>query len=339
MFQPNYQLAPRLLTALTTIERLYGQIEALKVPQKLSLNLTRNNLIRSTYASNRIEGNPLSEAEVTNLILNDRVPVNRDEKEVIKYFALLSNLKKYTKTPLGLNMITDFHKQLLEGLDPFAGEIRDVQVVVGHYKKERGDVSLRVKHNPPFHKRTEISKSLVELLDWITENSELPAVIQAGLFHHHFVYIHPFEDGNGRVCRLLTALILLKRGYEINRYFVLDDYYDVDRDHYSDMLHSADKGDLTVWLTYFADGMKYSLQSALVKYEDAMRTLNFEERPTPQEHKVLNILKEYPEVTAPDAAKKLGVTRQQAHFLLKALVDKGLVEKHGKTKKSYYEIK
>ncbi|MEK7065579.1 MAG: Fic family protein, partial [Patescibacteria group bacterium] len=325
MYTPTYELTPQLLSLITTIERLYGQIEALRIPTKLELNLTRANLVKSTFASNRIEGNPLSEAEVTNLLLGDRVPVNRDEKEVVNYFAILKHLSDYQDKLITLDTIVDLHKQLLSGVDTIAGHIRDVAVVIGHYKKEKGDVSLRVKHNPPFHKKTDIEKALKELLEWMQTSKELPAALQAGLFHHQFVYLHPFEDGNGRVCRILIALLFLNRGYAINRYFVLDDYYDIDRDHYSDMLHSADTGNLTRWLTYFSEGMKYSLQSALSKYTDAMRTLRFEEQPTPKERGALRIVEEYKEVTAPKVAEILKVSRQQAHALLRSLVDKGLV--------------
>ena len=339
MYTPKYELTPQLLSLITTIERYYGQIEALKIPAKLELNLRGDNLVKSSYASNRIEGNPLSEAEVTNLLLNDRVPTNRDEKEVINYFTILKHIHGYKDRPITLSTVIDLHKQLMSGVDTIAGHIRDVAVVIGHYKDEKGDVSLRVKHNPPFHKKDQIEKALQELLDWTQTAWELPAVIQTGLFHHQFVYLHPFEDGNGRVCRILIALLFLNRGYAINRYFVLDDYYDIDRDHYSDMLHSADSGNLTRWLTYFAEGMKYSLQSALSKYTDAMKTLRFEEQPSPKEREALRILEEYKEITAPKVAELLHVSRQQAHALLRALVDKGLVEKKGITKRSYYMIK
>ena len=294
MYTPKYELTPQLLSLITTIERYYGQIEALKIPAKLELNLTRDNLVKSSYASNRIEGNPLSEAEVTNLLLNDRVPTNRDEKEVINYFTILKHIHGYKDRPITLSTVIDLHKQLMSGVDTIAGHIRDVAVVIGHYKDEKGDVSLRVKHNPPFHKKDQIEKALQELLDWTQTAWELPAVIQTGLFHHQFVYLHPFEDGNGRVCRILT---------------------------------------------YFAEGMKYSLQSALSKYTDAMKTLRFEEQPSPKEREALRILEEYKEITAPKVAELLHVSRQQAHALLRALVDKGLVEKKGITKRSYYMIK
>lgn len=341
MLKPNYQLSPQLLSSVTQIERLYGQIEALKIPQKLELNLRRDNLVQSAYVSNSIEGNPLSLLEVTNLLLNDRVPINRDEKEVRNYFDILQDLDQHIKQAIDLKLITQTHKHLMTGIrDEIAGQIRNRKVVVGKYSGDsRQTASLEIKHEPPDHQAEKIKSALKELCFWVTQEAELPTIIKAGIFHHHFVYIHPFVDGNGRVCRLLTALIFLQNNYLINKYFVLDDYYDIDRMMYSDKLNSADKGDKTEWLEYFAEGVKYSLQGALVKAEEAVLTLKIEDRPTPKEKEVVEIIQKHQELTSTQLAKELKVSRQQAHNLLKSLVDKGLLEKKGTTKSSYYRIK
>lgn len=339
-FHPTFTLSGRLLTSITKIERMYGQIEALRIPKKLELNLTRDNLIQSSYASNKIEGNPMTLPEVTNLILDDRVPANRNEQEVRNYFDILTHIMEYEPRPLTVNLITEFHRKLLGGIDDFAGSIRNAKVVVGRYKKDvNGDMTLRVKHDPPYHTREDISAALKTLITWYNNNDSLPAVIAAGIFHHEFVYIHPFEDGNGRVCRLMTALIFIQRHYLINKYFVLDDYYDIDRQQYSDMLHSADEGDKTKWLEYFADGVRYSLQSALFRVENAMKTLSISQRPTPKEQEVLRMFEAMKELTSTDVARKLDVSRQQAFNLLKSLVNKGLLMRHGTTKASYYTMK
>lgn len=339
MFEPKYNLTPALLSEITQIERLYGQIEALRIPQQLEINLTRNNMIQSSYASNRIEGNPLTLPEVTNLLLDDRVPVNRSEKEVVNYFDLLKALPDYQKSPLNLDLLREMHGKLLMGVDQTAGKIRNVQVIVGKYTGEPGNVTLKVKHNPPFHTEEKIGEALTTILDWAKTDTMLPAVIRAGIFHHEFVYIHPFEDGNGRVCRLLTALLFMKAGYEINRYFILDDYYDIDRHQYSDMLHSADAGDKTEWLTYFAEGVKHSMNSALFRLKEATKTLNVKNRPTTKEDEVLKIFERQPEIISNDVAEALKVTRQQAHNLLSGLVRKGFLDKKGSTKSSYYILK
>ena len=339
MFNPKYKLSATLLKAITECERLYGQIESLKIPHEIELNLERSNEINSSYFSNSIEGNPLSLPEVTNLLLDERVPANRDEKEIVNYFKILRTLQKHTEGQLTLQKVLQIHKELMSGVnDKIAGDIRNKTIVVGKYKNNSGKVELDIKHNPPTHKKKEIEQLLNKLIEWINKSKD-PILIKAGVFHHEFVRIHPFEDGNGRTCRLLTALLFIKEEYFINKYFVLDDYYDVDRPAYSDALHSADKGNKTEWLEYFSIGCKYSLQSALARVKNALKTLKISERPTNREQDVIDILQQYKEVTSSDVAKNLSISRQQAHNLLKGLKNKGLIEKKGTTKSSYYRLK
>lgn len=339
MFNPNYKLTPKLIGNIAIVERLYGQIESLRLPQKIELNLHTNNLVQSTYFSNKIEGNPLSLHEVTNLLLDDRVPVNCDEKEVARYFDLLTRLDEYVKIPISVDLISIIHQELFATIHPYAGQIRNEIVAVGKYQGEANQVAFKVKHLPPFHAQSEIKTALNQLVTWADSVADLPVVIKAGIFHHQFLYLHPFEDGNGRVCRSLTALLFLKSGYRINQHFVLDEYYDLDRTSYSDALHSADGHQKTRWLEYFSDGVKYSLQSALSKAESALTTLSFSERPTPKEKAVLTLLSSQPEITSQEVADHFQVTRQQAHNLLSALVDKGLAQKIGTTKSSFYRLK
>ena len=340
MLQPKFTLSSEIITNLTKIERIYGQLEGLRIPKKLELNLERDHLIKSTYISNSIEGNPLSLPEVTNLLLGDRVPANRDEREVKNYYDLLKSLDQYVDQPLTLATITDLHGKLLKSVDnEIAGTIRNTRVIVGGYETENGIPKLHVKHEPPFHKKLEIEQALTDLLNWVEQDKNTSPLLKIGIFHHQYVYIHPFVDGNGRTCRLLTALIFLKYHYQINKYFVLDDYYDLDRFEYSDKLSSADKGNKSEWLTYFTDGVKYSLQSALSRIETAMQSEKVADRPTPKEQAILTYLSSHAEVTSQDLVAEFNISRQQAHKLLAGLVDKGYVQKKGDTKGSFYKLK
>ncbi len=335
MFTPKYTLTGKLLKNLTEIERLYGRIESLRLPRELQLNLERNNLTQSTYISNSIEGNPLSQVEVTNLLLGDRVPVNRDEKEVQNYFEILKELSIHNDKKLDLKVALEIHKKLLSGVkDELAGNVRDSQVIVGSRDKTG---IVRIRHEPPYHQKNEILAIVNELFVWL-ETSDIPVPLRAGIWHHQFVYIHPFADGNGRTCRLLTALIFLKGSYLINKYFVLDDYYDIDRSQYSEKLHTADSGDKTEWLEYFTDGVKYSLQGALGKAKNSLLTTTISQRPTIREKDALEIFGEYSEVSSAMVAKRLKISRQQAHKLLNSLVERGLLKKIGSTKASYYVL-
>ena len=159
------------------------------------------------------------------------------------------------------------------------------------------------------------------------------------LFHHNFVYIHPFVDGNGRTGRLTTTMLLEILGYKINKFFILDDFYDIDRIEYSDSLHSADGSDQTLWLEYFTDGFKYSLQSALAKVEEGIKSLSFNLRPSKRESEVLQIAQRYKEITSSQIAIDLKISRQQAFNLLSRLVKKGFLTKKGSTKNSFYVLK
>lgn len=336
MLKPKFELTKGILKNLSEIERLYGQLESKRAPQSLLLNLERENLVQSSYSSNSIEGNPLSHAEVTNLLLDSRVPTNRDEKEVTNYFQILKTLEDSVSDDINTGLVLDVHKRLMTGIsNEIGGVIRNTSVIVGGYGLGN---QLIIKHNPPAHDREGITKLLEELYSWLSLNDDSP-ILKAGIFHHQFVHIHPFVDGNGRTCRLLTALVFLKNKYQINKYFVLDDYYNIDKEQYSDKLHSADNGDLTEWLEYFTDGVKYSLQSALAKIDTGLVKLTFDIRPSRKENEVLNIFQTRHELSSADLALELKITRQQAFNYLKSLLNKGFIERKGVGKSSYYVFK
>ncbi|MDR1434548.1 MAG: Fic family protein [Endomicrobium sp.] len=335
MFNPKYQLTRKLLENISAIERLYGQIEQLRLPKSLWLNLERNNLIQSAYVSNSIEGNSLSLPEVTNLLLGGRVPATRDEKEVANYFAILKKLTLLKD--FDLNTLLAIHKELLTGVkDKIAGKIRNSIIVVGNRIQTPKGLELIVKHNPPYHKKEQIEKYLQELFSWSKNYGQTLPILKAGIFHHQYVYLHPFVDGNGRTCRLLTALFLIQNGYQINKYFVLDDFYDTDRRLYSDKLSTADKGDLTQWLEYFTDGLKYSLASAIERAENSLSQISVSMRLTPRENQVLEKFTAIGEFTARDVVKFLKVSRQHVNTLLKGLIEKGRIKKQGGNTKGVF---
>src|SRR3989338_9518577 len=162
MLKPKYLTNAKILTNVSEIERLYGRLEGIKIPETLLLNLERENLIQSSFSSNSIEGNPLSQAEVSNLLLNDRVPINRDEKEVVNYFQILKTLDTKISKPLDLSLILEVHNKLMIGVkNEIKGKIRERQIVVGSRDESN---KLIVKHNPPYHIKHQIEITLQELL-------------------------------------------------------------------------------------------------------------------------------------------------------------------------------
>ncbi|MEK7570837.1 MAG: Fic family protein [Patescibacteria group bacterium] len=343
MFTPKYAYTPAIIRELTGIERLYGQLLGEKLIPSISLKLAQENQILATHHSTSIEGNPLSPMDVTNIILGDQIPVTKSENEVKNYFSVLNTIFLLAKkrTPITPELTKKLHHELMINIEKKdLGEFREGHVFVGH----RTQTEIVVKHNPPFHTQKEIDEALTELYTWAMEDKQTHPLIQAGILHHRFVYIHPFFDGNGRLARILTAYFLLLKNYEVARYFILDDYYDVDRHLYSDTLHTADEGDLTEWLAYFLEGIDYSLKAALARITDLKQTkmeeVTGEKRVlvTAREEEVLQIVIDKKAIKMTDIQESLDVTRQQAHALISSLVKKDILQKFGKTKTSYYKL-
>lgn len=343
MFEPRLQLTNRIISLIGTIERQYGQIEAEPLIPSLSLTLTQENKILATHYSTSIEGNPLTQQEVTNILLEEKIPINKSEQEVKNYFRALNRISVISreKKPISLGLISDLHRYTMEGLEiKRPGAFRTSGVIVGH----RNVTGLVIKHNPPAHTEEGIRQEIKDLVDWLNRPSDLHKLLKAGILHHRLAFIHPFFDGNGRVARLVTSYYLLLAGYEVTKYFILDDYYDMDRMMYSDKLHSADSGELNEWLEYFLEGISYSLTAALGRIRELsgkrLEEIQGDKRVlvSKREEEVLQIVLAKKMVKMSDVAEAFNVTRQQAHSLLQSLVAKGLLVKHGKTKKSYYEL-
>lgn len=339
----KFNYTSKLVNLLATAQGLYGQLEAEAEIPSLALGLTRKNQALATHFSTSIEGNPLTQAEVTNIVLGDKIPTTRSELEVKNYFEVLNRISILTreKKPLAIGLILNLHKNLMKGLTTKnLGQFRNESVIVGH----RSATGVIIKHSPPAHAKEEIEKLVRMLIRDIEKDKENHPLIKAGILHHGFVYIHPFTDGNGRLARILTTYYLLLHGYEVNKYFILDDYYDIDRLSYSDMLHSADRGDKTGWLEYFLEGITFSLQAALRRVkelkDEEIDALTGTKRVlvSRREEEVLQLVLDKKVVKTQDLVEQFGVTRQQSQSLLKNLVKKGILFKHGKTKSSYYEL-
>jgi len=343
MFEPKFSYTSKIVNELAAIERLYGQLLGEKLIPSLALKLSQENLVLATHHSTSIEGNPLNPQDVTNIVLGDQIPTTKSEKEVKNYFMVLNRIAVLAKErePISTDLTQKLHHVLMLGLDKEAlGKFRDGPVFVGHKTK----VEVVVKHNPPFHTANQIENALRNVYDWLTHQDEVHPLIKAGIFHHEFAYIHPFFDGNGRLARILTTYYLLLNNYEVSKFFILDDFYDIDRQLYSDTLHTADKGDNTAWLEYFLEGIAVSLQGALARINELKQTsleeIKGEKRVivSSREEEVLQIVLDKKAIKTTDIQNALSVTRQQAHALLHSLVKKGLLEKFGKTKTSYYKL-
>jgi Fic family protein len=139
--------------------------------------------------------------------------------------------------------------------DESVGEYRKTQVVVKN--SQTGEITFRP---PP---AVEVPFLITDFLAWQNKTTpeEVHAVLKAGIVHYELVRIHPFLDGNGRVSRAVALIVLFREGYNVKRFFSLEEYYDRSPMVYYEALQSVEKhvGSMTHWLEYFTEGLAVEL--------------------------------------------------------------------------------
>lgn len=235
-------------------------------------------IIRSAYHGTHIEGNKLAKGDAKDILEGrDVIGRPRDIQEIINYRRVIEFIdseaqKKIDKiTEL---LIKKIHRIITEKiLTPESlGEFRNKQVIVKN--SATGEVTFRPP--PPL----EVPFLMREFLYWVNrdDRDSLHPVIKAGIAHHELVRIHPFIDGNGRVARVLATLILLLGGYDIRRFFSLEEYYDKDAVSYYENLQKASAGNLTTWLEYFTNGASIEFEKIKEKILKLSRDVKMKER-------------------------------------------------------------
>ena len=185
----------------------------------------------------------------------------KDRLEVLNYFEVLDKIPNFaSRQPFTLDDLLVVHKMVTKNTlekPEYEGNIRSVQVIIGN------PVTKEITFTPP--KTEEVLQLLEDFLEWFNSPKidEIDPVIAAGLTHYELVRIHPFIDGNGRTARIMATMLLYKRGFDLKRFFALDDYYDHDRNSYYDALQTVDQNTLNVteWLEYFTDGVAISIKT------------------------------------------------------------------------------
>ena len=187
--------------------------------QELAKYLKINNLIRIrhldkkkwghftelfTYNTNAIEGSTVLFEEEIDLLNKNKLPINEDEQETLQVAKAIEFIKS-SKAKLSINFINKIHKLCFEETKSFAGELRNVSVVIRDYNGN-------IIHEGAYYK--DIVNLLNELFIWYEVNkNKLPPLLLASVLHNQFEHIHPYQDGNGRVGRLLLNYVLLKNNY------------------------------------------------------------------------------------------------------------------------------
>jgi Fic family protein len=333
----KFSFTPSIVRYLQSIERVRELVRLTILPPVIAEQLRIRAHIRSTHYSTRIEGNRLTLKETEQVIQQGRLfpGRERDVREVEHYYLALQQVEKWVE---GNQKITEARIRKLHAL-LFAGKrakptpYRDGQNVI---RESSGEIV----YMPP--EALDVPELMTELVLWIHRSEgDLPVPILAGVAHYQFVTIHPFYDGNGRTARTFATWVLHRGGYDLGKFYSLEEFYAEDLSGYYDALvvhphHNYYLGrndaDITSWLDYFLKGMAVVFERVADEVEsqargtmddsavDLLRPLDHRAR------RVLGLFSNQDVIQSSDVANLLGISARQARDLLLQWVDQGWLE-------------
>ncbi|MBI1946160.1 MAG: Fic family protein [Deltaproteobacteria bacterium] len=330
-----------LLGLIAKVDELKGRWSALGTlaPERLGA-LKKVATIESVGSSTRIEGATLSDVEVGRLLrgLDVRSFRSRDEEEVAGYARAMELVfDSYTEMPLTENLIKHLHQVLLQ----FASKDRRHR---GEYKKLPNDVQAFGPDGTPIGVvfRTATPFSTPRRMQALTSTTAAALadgrdhpLLVIGVFVLRFLAIHPFQDGNGRLSRILTTLLLLRAGYLYVPYSSLERVIEENKEGYYLALRHAqhDRGRLGEWLVFFLRALRRQ-QEVLVTRVERERLMD----PMPElQERLLALAREHGRLTVRAATAALEANRETVKANIGKLVDKRLLVLRGKGKGAWYE--
>ena len=229
----NVKLDWGILNSILEIEKSKNSLDLVKIPINLSNKFRKNTKKRSSYASNKIEGNPLTYEQADAAIEAKNRHFLKPEQEIRNYYLALELLEKKleNKEPLSLKLLLEVQKQICEGEPKEKIGLRGAMppgVLFAVWNDDGTPAYI-----PPEY--SEVSTLLDELFKYVNDSDDHP-LIKAAVIHYQLVTIHPFEDGNGRTARIISSYYLSLNGYGFKNVGSLEEYMSYNIDEYYDSL-------------------------------------------------------------------------------------------------------
>jgi Fic family protein len=342
----DIKTTPQMLTQIAELDEYKGawtgftrlRPEQLKTLKKVAT-------IESIGSSNRIEGNKLSDAEVEEFLshIDKKSFKSRDEEEVAGYAELMNIIfDNYPVIPLSENYIKQFHRTLLKyvGKDKrHRGEYKKLSNTVAAYDKNGKEIGIVFETASPF----DTPILMEELVEWTRKNLDDPLLhplIVIGVFIVHFLAIHPFQDGNGRLSRALTAMLLLKKGYAYVSYSSVESIIEASKEGYYRALRRTQKNiwkgkvNYEPWLSFFLT----TLQIQKKHLEDKIAVITIDDTKLSRNQRaILELFNSKPEWTSAEISARLDMNIETAKKSLQVLTTYGYLVKQGTTRGAWYE--
>lgn len=331
-----------LIRMISEIDRFDASWTSIEKREGLSLKqLKLVATVRSVGASTRIEGSRMSDEEVEVLLREIDITKieDRDSQEVVGYFETLDIISEsYNEIRITENDLKNLHNILLK-------YSKKDEWHKGDYKQHSNAVEARLPdgtHQIIFQ-TTEAGyptqDSMRQLIEWYNNDNQTHPLVKCALFAYDFVSIHPFQDGNGRLSRLISTLLLLKNGYKWIQYVSFEHEIESRKAEYYRVLRSCQtqrpNEDVSEWVTFFFDAL-INIQRQLM---NKLETQGAEMQLSPREKSILVYIGTNPGCKSGDIAQRMGIPSPTVKRILPDLITKNLIEKHGSGPGTNYSIK
>lgn len=322
-----------LINLISQIDRFDAGWSSMEKRERQSLKQLKSiATIQSVGASTRIEGSKLSNKEVATILKEIDITKieDRDSQEVVGYYEVLDLIyESFSDIAISESEIKNLHNVLLK-------YSKKDEWHRGDYKQHSNAVEARY----PDGKRQIIFQTteagiptqdaMRQLVAWYTSDNQTHALIKTAVFSYDFLSIHPFQDGNGRLSRLITTLLLLKQGYKWLEYVSFEQQIELRKAEYYRVLQTCQaqrpNENISEWVFFFLDSLK-TLQEKLSKkldFKESKYKLSIREK------SVLTYIGNNPACKSGEIAKDLNIPSPTVKRILSKLINNNLIERHGK---------
>lgn len=351
-YKPVFRVTSPMLKLLGKMEAAREIVQTLELPFDLEREFRQDASARMTHYSTKIEGNRLTLKQTKELLAGQAVVAREiDKREAMNYYDSLDLIHKHsmTKKPVTESLIKEVHSVVQKGIvkGKLSGEYREAQNAI------YDSVTRKAVYFPPEVK--DVPRLMKFFVGWLNSDRETHPVIKAGIAHYQFVTIHPFMDGNGRTARAIATLVLYREGFDLKRFYSLEEYYAEDLKGYYNALHHCQgvhyynnpDPDITPWLDYFLNGAAITFERVKEKALDAAKkrqaphgkqNVELLQKVGPRERRVLTYFGKNLQLRTKNLCSLFNIKERAARDLLTKWMEMGLIQKQGSGKRDAYYV-
>ena len=323
MYTPPFEITSKIIELISNISEKIGEISSIQNNSHY-IQLRKENRIQTIHSSLAIENNSLSLEQITAIIDGKRVLGNPNEiqevKNSIQAYDLLLTLNPYNEKDL-----LKAHKLMMQDLVENSGKYRTDGV--GIFDGEK------VVHVAPPAKR--IPELMADLFEWL-KTSDVHPLIKSCVFHYEFEFIHPFQDGNGRIGRLWQTVIL-KEWKEVFAWIPVETLIKENQKEYYNALGVSDKSANSTKFIEFMLSIILTTINEIIETERKV-TVNVTQKVTVNQKKIIEAIKENPNITQEKLAEIVGISRKSIITNMKHLQENGFIKRIGADKNGYWQV-